>query len=295
MTDKSAAILPRGPHSSQKAGGATPRLAPADFGERLRRGREQNKLSLQEVAANTKIGINQLRALESGDLDRLPAGIYRRAMVRQYAKAVGLDVEETSRDLASVGTEIGVDVRRHEAVARRRGDGGSYPLATALWSSTAALVVLGAVAVVLTTRSHRTGTTGPSADASVAAASAPTPEADPPVIAPVAATESVRANAGAAERVPEPPVVQTATGGAADGDTTEGELQITSEPAGAQVTVNGIGWGVTPLTIRYMPFGKKLIRATKPGYVGAQRSLDFLPDRRVRSVRIELSPETPAR
>jgi len=59
------------------------------------------------------------------------------------------------------------------------------------------------------------------------------------------------------------------------------------------VTVNGIGWGQTPVTIRYLPFGKKLIRATKPGYVSGQRVLDFGSDHRVRSVRVQLSPESP--
>jgi cytoskeletal protein RodZ len=297
MTDKSATVLSMTPRSlvaSKKAGITAPRIDPADFGERLRRGREQKKLGLQEIADTTKIGIQQLRALERGDLHRLPAGIYRRAIVRQYAQAVGLNVEETSRDLASVRTEADVDVQRPEAVSRDRGDAASSPFASALSSTVAAaLVVLCAVAAVLTWW-YRTSTTGSAVDVPVAATSAPTPEADAPAITPVAAaTQAVRANAGAIELATEPALLQTGTGRVTDTDATEGELRITSEPAGAQVTVNGVGWGVTPLTIRYMPFGKKLIRATKSGYVGRQRGLDFVPDRPVRSIRIKLSPESP--
>jgi hypothetical protein len=146
----------------------------------------------------------------------------------------------------------------------------------------------------------------------VTTASAPTPEPEAPAVALVAPTEAVRANAGDIELATEPSVLQpqalqpqpqaqqqqqtqteTATGGVAPDDATEGELRITSEPAGALVTVNGVGWGTTPVTIRYMPFGKKVIRATKPGYMSAQHGLDFVPDRRVRSVRIQLSPESP--
>ena len=295
MSDKCAAVVPitpRSPLESQKAGSTAPRTAPAEFGERLLRGREQKMRSLEEIADITKISVHQLRALERGDLQRLPAGIYRRAIVRQYAGAVGLNVEETLRDLASVSTGVEVPVQRREAVAHHRGDAGSARFTTALSWIAAALVVLGAAAAVATAW-YRAGTTAPAAQAPVTATSAPTPEADAPAIAPVAATEAVRANAGDVELATEPAVLQTGTASVADSDATEGELRITSEPTGAQVTVNGIGWGVTPLTIRYMPFGKKLIRATKSGYLGAQRSLDFGPDRRVRSVRIQLSPESP--
>jgi hypothetical protein len=109
----------------------------------------------------------------------------------------------------------------------------------------------------------------------------------------------VRANAGdidlatepAVSPTPAPTATPTEPGSVAD-NATEGELRITSEPAGALVTVNGVGWGATPVTIRYMPFGTKLIRATKPGYISAQRGFDFTPNRRVQSVRIQLSPES---
>jgi len=300
VTDKSAAVLPtpRRPLGSQKAARLTPRMPPADFGERLLRGRELKKRSLEDIAAATKIGIHQLRALERGDLHRLPAGFYRRAIVRQYANAVGLDEQETLRDLASVGKEDDSDTQSLEPVAERRGDAGSSSFPPAMWSGAAALVFLGAVAVAATAW-YRAGTTTPPADAPVTTASALAPEADAPAIALVAETKGVRANAGDIELATAPAVsqtptpTQTETGNVAADDATEGELTVTSDPSGALVTVNGIGWGQTPVTIRYLPFGKKLIRATKPGYVSGQRVLDFGSDHRVRSVRVQLSPESP--
>ena len=273
-------------------------MPPADFGERLLRGRELKKRSLEDIAAATKIGIHQLRALERGDLHRLPAGFYRRAIVRQYANAVGLDEQETLRDLASVGREDDSDTQSLEPVAERRGDAGSSSFPPAMWSGAAALVFLGAVAVAATAW-YRAGTTTPAADAPVTTASALAPEADAPAIALVAETKGVRANAGDIELATAPAVsqtptpTQTETGDVAADDATEGELTVTSDPSGALVTVNGIGWGQTPVTIRYLPFGKKLIRATKPGYVSGQRVLDFGSDHRVRSVRVQLSPESP--
>jgi len=293
VSNKSAAVLPITPRSrlaSQKTGTTAPCITPAEFGERFRRGREQRQRSLEEIADATKISIHQLRALERGDLDRLPAGIYRRAIVRQYAVAVGLNVEETIRDLAGVSTGVDVDVQRVEVIAHPRGDAGSSPFAAAWWSSAAAVVIL-AVAAAIATAWYRAGTTTPAAPSPVIAASAPTPEAEAPAIALVTATEAVEP-AVSPPQTPTPAQTDT-TGSVAAADSTEGELQITSEPSGALVTVNGVGWGPTPVTIRYMPFGKKLIRATKPGYVSVQRGLDFASDRRVQSVRIQLSPESP--
>jgi cytoskeletal protein RodZ len=300
VSDKSAAVLPtpRSRVASPKVGSTGPRIAPTEFGEHLSRGREQKQRSLKEIADATKISIHQLRALERGDLDRLPAGIYRRAIVRQYAEAVGLNVDETLRELEGVSTETDIVIQKPEAVAHNRGNAGSSPFTTALWSSAAALCAVGVVAAVATSW-YRADTAPPAAPA-VTAASAPTPEAESPAIALVAATGAVPTNSGNAEIATEPPVAQTPTAtltpvetdSLAVADATEGELRITSEPAGALVTVNGVGWGETPVTIRYMPFGQKLIRATKPGYVSAQRIFDFAPDRRVRSVRIQLSPES---
>jgi cytoskeletal protein RodZ len=297
VPDKSAAVVPIAPLTppgSHKAGSTAPRVAPAEFGERLLRGREQKQRSLQAIADTTKIAIHQLRSLERGDLHRLPGGIYRRAIVRQYAAAVGLNVEDTLRDLASVGGDADADGQPRQPIVAPSGDAGSSPFSTALWSSAAALVVVGAVAAIATAW-HRTGTPAPAADVPVTSASAATVEADAPAVALVAATEAVPDNAAGIELATQPTVLpkELETVNVAEADAAEGELRITSEPAGAQITVNGIGWGVTPVTIPYLPFGKKVIRATKPGYLSAQRGFDFAPDRRVRSVRIPLSPESP--
>jgi cytoskeletal protein RodZ len=299
VSDKSAAvapITPRTPLRSQKIGSTAPRITPAEFGARLVRGREQRQRSLQDIAETTKIAIHQLRSLERGDLHRLPGGLYRRAIVRQYAAAVGLNVEDTLAALATIEREIDIDDQALHAGAARSGDAGSSLFSTALWSSATPLVLVGAVAA-LAVGWYQLGTTRPAADAPVTAASAPTAQANVPPSALVARTEAVRATAGDIQLGTASAVVQKEpeTVNVADADATEGELRITSEPTGALVTVNGVGWGPTPVTIRYMPFGKKLIRVTKPGYASAQRGVDFVPDRRVQSVRIQLSAEPDTR
>lgn len=64
-----------------------------DVGAALRAAREAAGRSLRDVADATKLGVRTLEALERNQTDRLPTGIFRRAIVRAYAKEVGLDPE----------------------------------------------------------------------------------------------------------------------------------------------------------------------------------------------------------
>ena len=52
---------------------------------------------------------------------------------------------------------------------------------------------------------------------------------------------------------------------------TDPVLRITSDPAGARVTVDGVGWGATPVVVRHLPPGAKRVRVTKDGYVANER------------------------
>ncbi|MEX2262553.1 MAG: RodZ domain-containing protein [Bryobacteraceae bacterium] len=68
------------------------------IGERLRKGRQQKGLTLEELANQTKIGARLLSAIEAEEYDKLPGGVFRKSFVRQYARAIGLDEEEIARD-----------------------------------------------------------------------------------------------------------------------------------------------------------------------------------------------------
>ena len=68
------------------------------FGARLRRRRESQHIDLATIAEQTKIKRSLLEALERDDVSQWPSGIFRRAWVRTYAQAIGLDVDETVRE-----------------------------------------------------------------------------------------------------------------------------------------------------------------------------------------------------
>lgn len=65
------------------------------FIARLRRHRERNHVSLDEIVSQTRIKREQLEAFERGDLDGWPRGIYARAWIRGYATVIGLDPIDT--------------------------------------------------------------------------------------------------------------------------------------------------------------------------------------------------------
>ena len=62
---------------------------------RLRRHRQRNRISLEEIAIETNVKPELLEALEKGDLSGWPRGLYARSWIRAYASAVGLDPMDT--------------------------------------------------------------------------------------------------------------------------------------------------------------------------------------------------------
>lgn len=66
----------------------------ASFGEELRREREIRGISLKEISDATKISKRFLDALERNDHRTLPAPVFTRGFVREYARYVGLSPED---------------------------------------------------------------------------------------------------------------------------------------------------------------------------------------------------------
>ena len=68
-------------------------------GERLRAAREEKGLSLEDIAAQTRIPQRHLESLEVADWDKLPAPTYTTGFAKSYASAVGLDRTEIGEQL----------------------------------------------------------------------------------------------------------------------------------------------------------------------------------------------------
>ena len=71
---------------------------PESFGTRLRQRREQQQIALATIAEQTKIKASLLEGLERDDLSHWPSGIFRRAFLRGYAHAIGLEPDLVVRE-----------------------------------------------------------------------------------------------------------------------------------------------------------------------------------------------------
>jgi cytoskeleton protein RodZ len=76
-------------------------------GEQLKAAREERKMTLTDIAAQTRIPIRHLEALESSDFAALPGSMYSIGFSKSYARTVGLDqiviADEMRAELAQGG------------------------------------------------------------------------------------------------------------------------------------------------------------------------------------------------
>jgi transcriptional regulator with XRE-family HTH domain len=75
------------------------------FGARLRQRREEQDIALVTIADQTKIKLSLLEALERDDVSHWPSGIFRRAFIRAYAHAIGLNPDAVVREFLEVHPE----------------------------------------------------------------------------------------------------------------------------------------------------------------------------------------------
>lgn len=240
-----------------------------ELGELLRRARESRGLTRQQISSETKIPLRLLEALERNSLTELPSGFYRRAQIRAYARAVHLDEAVASAQLARALTaaadEVTTPPRAQEPT----------------WAHARVMVIIGIVVATGVTWWAFDGRE-PHADRK-ARMQRPTAGLsqhalpDQP-IASIVFSDGGRAMAsastsGRAAALPSGDVRDQAgevPAPSSTGSDTSG-LVVTTEPPGARVTMNGIGWGFAPVTIRYVAPGDKRIRVTKDGYAAEER------------------------
>lgn len=71
-------------------------------GEKLRRERIRQGIDLTALAADLRINLKYLEAIESSDPAGLPGGFFYRSFVRQYANALGMDGRALEAELEQV-------------------------------------------------------------------------------------------------------------------------------------------------------------------------------------------------
>jgi cytoskeleton protein RodZ len=61
------------------------------FCDELRWEREKRQVSIEKISEETKVASRHLLALEAGQYDALPGGVFRKGILRSYLTALGLE------------------------------------------------------------------------------------------------------------------------------------------------------------------------------------------------------------
>lgn len=108
--------------------------------------REARGVSLEEIAARTRIPLRHLQELERGDVSRWPPGVYARSWARAYAEEAGADAGAVVAFVSSA-TDLETST---EAIGRARemhqGGAGSYGGGRLMARVALVLVVLAVIA-----------------------------------------------------------------------------------------------------------------------------------------------------
>jgi hypothetical protein len=114
---------------------------PARIGEQLRAAREAAGLTLEEVAAATRIPQRHLVMIEQGDFQSLPARTYAVGFSRTYAKTVGLHDGDVA-DAVRAELEAQEPRPRHRPASFEPGDPARVPSRALGWLSVLAVVLV---------------------------------------------------------------------------------------------------------------------------------------------------------
>ncbi len=156
----------------------------ASFGEQLRLAREARGISLREISEQTRISTRYLEAIETGDLKRLPGGIFNRSFIKAYARHVGYDENEALDAYARTARELGaspdeVTTTPFKSHVYTDGSGSRSPIITIILTGIIlAILALGGYAAVhwyQRREASRNSTPASAPPTQKAASNAPTP------------------------------------------------------------------------------------------------------------------------
>lgn len=128
-------------------------MSSTPFGEHLKREREMRGVSLEEIAAATRINTRFLEAIEGERWDQLPGGVFNRGFIRSIARYLGMDEDDL---VAEYDIDVKGNGNSHHApvLPVRQPAGGTEKISTRNWQPAAVafsaliiLIVLGVAAV----------------------------------------------------------------------------------------------------------------------------------------------------
>jgi cytoskeletal protein RodZ len=143
---------------------------PADnpVGDRLKAAREAKGMSLDDVAARTRVPVRHLQHIEKGEWDSLPAPTYSIGFARSYAAVVGLE-----------GSEIGAQLREQLGGGANRAVAPAYEPADPARVPPRSLALVAAAIAILLAIGYMVWRSGAVDDSDIDPAEVVTAPADP--------------------------------------------------------------------------------------------------------------------
>ncbi len=127
-------------------------VARFSFGPRLKAHRERQGITLKDIADSTKIGLSLLSSLERNDVSQWPKGIFRRAFLRSYTRAIDIPFEQVWSEFSQLFPEDGsaptLSRLSHAPPLRLTLDGGARRGISSRQNLIAAAVDLAAVLLI---------------------------------------------------------------------------------------------------------------------------------------------------
>ena len=120
------------------------------FGHDLKKAREAKGVTLETIAAATKITTRYLQAVEQEQFEKLPGGVFRRSIVRSYARTAGLDEETWVKRYLEISQPVETIISEEdrawaefaENVGRSRGRDSESGSNNMRWAGVVALLLL---------------------------------------------------------------------------------------------------------------------------------------------------------
>lgn len=134
--------------ASRPAEGPPGARGQGSFGAWLRHQREARSVSLREIADSSKISMRYLDALEQDRFDVLPAPVFARGFLREYARVVGLNPDEVVNLYLVALEETKGSSARVETPRPQRTKSGPSPIGYGLLLALAVLLFLGIAALL---------------------------------------------------------------------------------------------------------------------------------------------------
>ena len=89
----------------------------AALGARLKKERERQGITLEQVSEATKITVRMLQALEEERFDKLPGGIFNKGFVRAYARHLKIDEQQAIADYLAASGPVPAPVEKEPELA----------------------------------------------------------------------------------------------------------------------------------------------------------------------------------